>query len=69
MWVGIDADFNSYISSISRMVLPAGENLKKLLESEKELKIPSEIGSDAREFDSKMELESDRQSSVTTSEF
>jgi len=66
---GAVTDFNSYISSISRMVLPAGESLKKLLESEKDLEIPSEIESDARELDSKMELEFDRQSNVLTNEF
>jgi len=50
-------DFNSYVSSVSRMILPAGESLKRLLESEKEIEIPTEIEIEARELDSKMELE------------
>jgi len=49
-------DFNSYVSSVSRMVLPAGETLKKLLESEKEVGAIAEIEADARPIDGKMEL-------------
>lgn len=49
-------DFNSYVSSVSRMVLPAGETLKKLLESEKEVGVIAEIEADARPIDGKMEL-------------
>lgn len=49
-------DFNSYVSSVSRMVLPAGETLKKLLESEKEVGVIAEIEAEARPMDGKMEL-------------
>ena len=49
-------DFNSYISSVSHMVLPAGETLKKLLESEKEVGAIAEIDAEARPIDGKMEL-------------
>ena len=38
------------------MVLPAGETLKKLLESEKEVGVIAEIEADARPIDGKMEL-------------
>jgi hypothetical protein len=38
------------------MLLPAGENLKKLLGSEKEVGAIAEIEADARPIDGKMEL-------------
>ena len=41
---------------ISRRLLPAGENLKKLLGSEKEVGSIAEIEADARLIDGKMEL-------------
>lgn len=49
-------EFNAYVSSISRMVLPAGETLKKLLESEKDVGTITEIRQEARPIDAKMEL-------------
>lgn len=51
------SDYNSLISSLSRMVLPAGESLKKLLESEKEIGNLPEIQVEVKPLDQKLEGE------------